>query len=125
MSQLNLTGFSIDASGNVSAGRVTSTAGRVRSVATKTANYTAVAGDELIAYTALAAARTVTLPAANSVPAGYELIVQDWAGAAGTNNITVQRAGSDTVDGGTSVAIATDYGAATFVSNGSNAWFAR
>ena len=87
------------------------------------ANYTATATDRLVAYTALTASRTVTLPAAASYPSGAKLTFVDESGAASaTLTIALQRAGSDTINGGASIAIATGYGSATLESNGSNAW---
>jgi hypothetical protein len=87
------------------------------------ANYTATATDRLVPYTALTASRTVTLPAAASYPSGARLTVVDESGAASaTLTIALQRAGSDTINSGASVAIATGYGSVTLESNGSNAW---
>jgi hypothetical protein len=87
------------------------------------ANYTATATDRLVAYTALTASRAVTLPAAASYPSGAKLTFVDESGAASaTLTIALQRAGSDTINGGASVAIATGYGSATLESNGANAW---
>jgi hypothetical protein len=46
-------------------------------------NYTALATDRTVAYTALTAARMVTLPAASTFPAGAHLTVIDEAGMFG------------------------------------------
>jgi len=70
----------------------------------------------------LTAARTKTLPAANAVPAGHVLMIKDASGSAGTNNIIVARAGSDTIDGANSVNISANYGVLRLYSNGNNAW---
>jgi hypothetical protein len=87
------------------------------------ASYTALVTDRLIAYTALTAARTVTLPAAASYPPGQQLVVADEAGAcSATNTITLLRAGSDTINGATSAVITAAYGYLALESNGSNAW---
>ncbi|MGD0639861.1 MAG: hypothetical protein ABSC22_03850 [Roseiarcus sp.] len=87
------------------------------------ANYAVLATDREIAYAALTAARTVTLPSAASFPAGVPLLIVDESGAcSATNSITVARTGSDTIDGKISLAMASPYGAARLVSNGSNAW---
>ena len=77
----------------------------------------------VIAVTDTSAARTITLPAANSVTAGFMLRIKDEGGLAGTNNITIARAGTDTIDGATSLTINTNYGVRGVYSNGSNAWF--
>lgn len=84
---------------------------------------TLVAGDKLCAVTDTSSARTITLPAASAYPAGAMLIVKDESGAAATNNITVQRAGSDAIDGATTKVISANYGSIRLYSNGSTAWF--
>lgn len=87
-------------------------------------NYTVGASD---AYTHFrvdtSAARAFTLPSATTVGAGRFYVISDVTGTAATNNITINRAGSDTFDGGaTSHVIDRNYGFAIVVSNGSNAW---
>lgn len=67
--------------------------------------------------------RTVTLPAASAVPAGSELIINGGAGVTTTNMVTIQRAGSDTINGAAaSVSIGTAWGQRRFVSDGVSAW---
>ncbi len=69
----------------------------------------------------MSASRTVTLPAASGVAAGTELIVADLSGTVtSTNTIVIARAGSDTVNGATSVTIGAAYGWRRFVSDGSS-----
>lgn len=71
----------------------------------------------------MSASRAVTLPAASNFPRGTFLTIADESGSVGvTNTIVITRAGSDTIDGGTTFTINFAYGAATLVSNGSNAW---
>ncbi|MGD1035907.1 MAG: hypothetical protein ABR878_01685 [Roseiarcus sp.] len=87
------------------------------------AAYSALATDRLIAYTALTAARIVSLPAAANFPAGTPLAIIDESGScSATNTITIARAGSDTIDGGASATLASAYGSLTLESNGANAW---
>jgi hypothetical protein len=87
------------------------------------APYTALSTDRVIAYTALTAARIVTLCAAATYPAGTRLTIIDESGAcSATSTITIQRAGADTIDGATSFAIEAAYGALEIASNGSSAW---
>jgi hypothetical protein len=88
------------------------------------ANFTAAATDHLVVTSvALTAPRTVTLPLANSVNPGYELIVADAAGVVtGTNTLTVGRSGSDTINGVTAAVIGAPYGMRRFISNGAGAW---
>lgn len=89
------------------------------------ANATISATDTLVAMTALTAPRTLTLPAANTVATGRRvLVIKDESGQAGTHNITVQRAGSDTLEGGvTSKVINTNHGVLRLYSNGSTQWY--
>lgn len=94
---------------------VTETSGDVASAISDTVSYHGV--------TALTAARTKTLPATSAMADGDVLIVKDESGAAGTYNITVARAGSDTIDGQTSVVIGTNYGSVILIKNGAGKWF--
>ena len=87
------------------------------------AAYGVLATDRAVAYASISAARIVTLPAAATYPAGVPLRVYDKSGAAsGSNTITIQRAGSDTISGATSIAITAAYGALTLVSDGAGKW---
>lgn len=77
----------------------------------------------LIQTGTLTAPRTVTLPAANAVPAGTEITVMDISGSVtATNTLTVQRAGSDALNAGTSESITMGYSWRRFRSNGTNLW---
>jgi len=69
-----------------------------------------------------AAPRSITLPAANAVQTGRYYIFTDTTGGAASNNITISRAGSDTIEGGTSWVIDRNYGSARFISDGANKW---
>lgn len=69
-----------------------------------------------------AAARVITLPAANLVDAGRYYIFTDSTGAASSNNITISRAGTDTIEGGTSWVIDRAYGSARLISDGISKW---
>lgn len=69
------------------------------------------------------ATRSITLPLANSVTAGRIYIVKDSDGQSNTNNITVNVAGSDTIDGETSQVLNSDYGSWTIVTDGSDKWY--
>lgn len=71
------------------------------------------------------AARTITLAAANAYPAGTVIWFKDQAGTGATGNITINRAGSDTIDGATSYVISSNYGFIGLYTNGSNAWFVQ
>lgn len=77
----------------------------------------------MVEVTDTTAPRTLTLPAANL--GGQFLIVADRSGGAGTNAITVQRAGTDAVNAGTNVVINTNFGWALFFSTGAGIWVAK
>jgi len=72
-----------------------------------TSPVTVVAGTDCIIVTELAApgAVTVNLPAG---VAGQMFVIVDGTGDAKTNNITINRAGADTINGGTSYVLAED-----------------
>jgi hypothetical protein len=105
-----------DASGGGGASRVTFS----------NAAYTIVATDSVfVAQTGtMSAARIVTLPAASSFTAGAFITIVDESGTVTpTNEITVARAGADTINGAaTSAAVTQAYGSLTFISDGSAKW---
>jgi len=86
-------------------------------------DYTLLGGEQLVAVTSTGAARAITLPAASTVPLGMPLTIKDEGGGAATNNITIGRAGSDTIDGATSKVINTNYGFVRLYSDGVSKWF--
>ncbi len=87
------------------------------------AAYSALTTDRLVAYTALTAARAVSLPAASTYPTGAILWIVDESGScSATNTITINRAGSDTIDGATSTVLNGAHQAVGLESNGSSAW---
>lgn len=57
------------------------------------------------------------------MPQGWAVIIQD-SGNAGTNNITVTRGGSDTINGGNTLVISSNYGRLTLYSDGAGKWYA-
>ena len=80
----------------------------------------------LVALTAtLTAARVLNLPAANAFPAGTALLfVDEVGGVTSTNTVTATRAGSDTINGGTTMLIDSTYAMAMFITDGSSKWTA-
>lgn len=73
--------------------------------------------------TALTAPRVYTLPAANAVNPGEAVEVLDTAGGVtSTNTLTIQRAGADTINGGTTAVLATPRSAIRLVSDGISKW---
>ena len=85
----------------------------------KTAAYTATTGDDVIQADVTSAGFTVTLPAA-SVQRGHVIRIKkiDSSG----NTLTVARAGSDTIDGATSVTTTTQWVGWTFIADGGTQW---
>jgi hypothetical protein len=81
--------------------------------------YTALFSDGIIVYTTLTAGRTVTLLSAVGRK-GKELIIKDGAGSASTHNITVDGAGSETIDGSLTYVISANYGKVRIKSDGAN-----
>lgn len=89
-------------------------------------NYTIQASDHVIGTTAaFTVSRTWTLPAASAVNPGAAVTVADVAGVAtSTHPLTIQKAGSDTVNGGTSVQLVSAYSGVVLVSDGVSKWTA-
>lgn len=85
-------------------------------------DYTVLVTDYYVTVSSTAAARTLTLPSASSVGDGAKFIVKDTSGGAGTNSITITRAGSDTIDGANTAVINSNYGSLTLISDGSASW---
>lgn len=98
--------------------------GIARRTAVSNANYTILVTDKVVAQTGtMSAARIFSLPAASTYPAGEELIVEDESGTVtATNKITVQRNGTDTIDGLTSIEINKSYGILKLISDGVDSW---
>lgn len=86
------------------------------------ANATIASSTTLHSVTALTASRTLTLPATSKLQDGDTVTVMDESGSAGTYPIVIQRAGTDTINGLTSVRIATGYGAKTLTKRGAGLW---
>lgn len=88
-------------------------------VATKTTNYTLVAGDHIILCDATAGAVTLTGPAAASHAGRIYQVKKIDASA---NSCTFDPNGAETVDGAATKTNTTQYQSFTFTSNGTN-WF--
>lgn len=75
--------------------------------------YNALTTDTFI-YVNFAGAVTINLPDAAAWLAahanGHPLTIKDISGAGAANNITINRAGADTIDGATSFTITSDFG---------------
>lgn len=85
-------------------------------------DYTAQSGDRFIAYTTLTNAHTVFLVDATQLPDTF-VVVKDESGQAALNPITVKSVNNtQTIDGGGTATINTNYGSKRFYSNGTQ-WF--
>jgi len=62
----------------------------------------------------------VNLPASAGLATGTVITVKDGKGDAGTNNITINRNGAQTIDGANSKVLATNYGSLALVFDGAN-----
>lgn len=86
-------------------------------------NYSAQAADTYVAYAALTAPRTITLPMADSYPPGQPLWIADETGACSTGSpIIIAAAGADTIAGQPNVLLASPYQKLALHSNGTNLW---
>lgn len=84
------------------------------------ADYTVLDTDYLVAYTSIAAARTVNLPTAVG-RAGRMVEVKDESGSASVvNTITVDPSAAQTIDGAATYVISTARGRVRFYSDGAN-----
>lgn len=87
-------------------------------------SYTALISDHIVAVTDTSALRTITLPGAATAGAGFTLTIKDESGNALVNNITIQRGGADTIEGGVTLKLlAVNFGSLTLYSDGVSKWF--
>jgi len=87
------------------------------------APYSVLATDRLIAYTALTAARVVTLPASSDYPTGTRLTVVDETGNCSIiKTLTVTPNGADLIDGAITAVVNVPYGFIGLESNQAGEW---
>jgi hypothetical protein len=92
-------------------------------MAVSDAAYMALATDRMVAYTALTAARVVSLPASSAYPTGTRLLIVDESGnCSTTNTLTLAPNGADTIDGAASAVVNAPYGFIGVESNAAGAW---
>lgn len=85
-------------------------------------NYTTVSSDQYVGKTGITGGGdTITLIAAGSFT-NRLLIIKDESGTAGTNNITIDGNGAETIDGAGTYTINTNYGSVTLYSDGT-VWY--
>lgn len=92
---------------------------RLSAQASKSIDYGIGATDRTILATGGAGGITITLPAANE--AGREIVIIKVD--AGVGAITVARAGSDTIEGATSISLAAQYNKCVLQSDGTATWY--
>lgn len=86
-------------------------------------NYGVQNTDRYVAVAAITAARTLTLPAANTLDAGQSIyIVDEVGGLDDTKTLTIARGAADTIDGANSVVLSSPYAAVRLTSNGATKW---
>jgi hypothetical protein len=104
------------------AAKLSETITNTRTTVSDTA-YTIAATDRVVAYSALTAARLVTLLPSSAYPSGTRLLIVDETGNCSmTKTITVAASGSDTINGQTSAAVNVAYGFVGLESNQSGQW---
>ena len=103
---------------NVAASSIANSGPVAVSLISRTANYTA-AGETVILCDATSGNITITLPAASGVSGRLYVVKKTDASA---NTVTIDGSGSETIDGATTVALASQHHYRGIVSNGSN-WF--
>ncbi|MGB7976093.1 MAG: hypothetical protein WCF81_17500 [Roseiarcus sp.] len=87
------------------------------------ASYTVLTTDRTVAYTALAAARAVTLPTSSAYPTGTRLLIVDETGNCSvTKTIAVNAGGTDTIDGAISIVVNQAFGFIGLESSGAGNW---
>lgn len=119
----NGSGTAVQITSGTSVQSSTSTIARAFERVAVNANKTILAGDTYsFLDTDTGSSIIYTLPAANAVAAGRFYEFKDSTGTAGTNNITINRAGADTIDGATSAVINLNYGSTRLTSDGVSKW---
>jgi hypothetical protein len=87
------------------------------------APYSVLATDRMVAYTALSAARIVSLPASTAYPTGTRLVVVDETGnCSPIKTLTITPNGADVIDGATSAVLNVPYGFIGLESNQAGEW---
>ncbi len=95
----------------------------VKRTASAAGAYTVLVTDYYIGKTGITGGGdTVTLPAVATAAVGKVYIIKDESGTAGTNNITIDGNGAETIDGAATKVINTNFGSATLICSGA-AWF--
>jgi hypothetical protein len=91
----------------------------IKQTVTKSSNASLTTSERLVYGNTAGGNVTLTLPAASAIGANTVVSAQKTSAS---NTLTIQRAGSDTVEGGTSVALTANYGRYDLYSDGVSAW---
>jgi len=92
-------------------------------VAVNDADYAAAVSAGVIAYTAITAARTVSLPQAGNYAVGSQVLIVDESGScSATNTITAAASGTDKISGSTTQVLTTAYGSLRLMTDGVSKW---
>ena len=113
------------AAASAAAAAASAASGMYSAVQDKAADYTVVAADagDLIRVDTSGGARTITLPAISTQVDGFKVAIAKWSGDA--NAVTIQRTGSDLINGSATYVLDAQYKSATFVADfQTNTWFA-
>jgi|SRR5882762_24736 len=78
---------------------------------------------QIIGVTSTAVTAHIVLPLAASAGSGRVYTIKDESGGALVNNISVNRSGADTIDGGVSAMINANFGSLSLYSDGVSKWF--
>lgn len=87
-----------------------------------TTAYTTTTKEEVVGIDTNSASVTVTLDSTSAGDQGHKIIIKDEGGNAGTNGITIDTAGTETIDGASSTSITSNFGSITVYSDGTN-WY--
>jgi hypothetical protein len=113
------TGATPTFAGGTFTGTVTTAGQKITRTASSSSSFTVNAGDYYIAFTASNTAQTATLPSGATAGTGAVYLFKDDSGTALAGNKTIARAGSDTIEGGTSWILDSNGRSVKLVWNGS------
>jgi hypothetical protein len=92
-------------------------------VAVNDADHAVALSEGIVAYTAISAARVVSLLPAGNYAAGSQLVIVDESGScSATKTITATASGTDEISGATTQAITTAYGSLRLMTDGVSKW---
>jgi hypothetical protein len=113
------------ASASAAAAAASAASGLYRQVLDKSANYTVLVADQGTLFRANtgSGAITFTLPQISTVTDGFKVSIVKWT--SDSNQVSITRSGSDTINGGTTVTIGSQYSQVILVADfETNTWFA-